>query len=248
MSYLEAETAELDAADLNAERMNTELSAESVAEYLRAHPDFFVTRAALVDQLALPTQEQGTVSLVHLQLSRQRQRIEALEEEIAALIALAANNDRIFHDFMQLQDRLLRCTSLTSACEAIEQQAQAMNLRAYIRLLACDGDAVNESESYRLEHEHYQRFATNHLNGKSAYLGRMRKEDRLTLLGEHADAPELGSYVVLPLRCERPRGVLVFSSTDGGHFQPHMDTLFLRHLAVVFAHLLDTLPWNLTHD
>ncbi|CSI54983.1 3'-5'-cyclic nucleotide phosphodiesterase [Vibrio cholerae] len=42
-------------------------------------------------------------------------------------------------------------------------------------------------------------------------------------------------------------GILAFASEDGGHFQPSMDTLFLRHLALVLAHLIETLPWQ-SHD
>ncbi len=73
------------------------LTAEVVAEYLRDNPDFFIHRRELVDRLALPTQEQGAVSLVHVQLNRQRQRIEELEEDITSLMSLAANNDKTFH-------------------------------------------------------------------------------------------------------------------------------------------------------
>ncbi|MFV0488335.1 MAG: DUF484 family protein, partial [Vibrio fluvialis] len=51
------------------------LTAEVVAEYLKDHPDFFSHRPDLVDRLALPHQEMGSVSLVHIQMARQRQRI-----------------------------------------------------------------------------------------------------------------------------------------------------------------------------
>ncbi|GAK84773.1 protein of unknown function DUF484 [Vibrio ponticus] len=69
----------------------------------------------------------------------------------------------------------------------------------------------------------------------------MRKADRELLFGEHNRAPELGSYVVLPLVKGKAQGLIAFSSEDGGHFQPHMDTLFLRHLALVLSHAIATL-------
>ncbi|MEX0336033.1 DUF484 family protein [Vibrio tubiashii] len=214
------------------------LTAEVVAEYLRDNPDFFHHRRDLVDRLALPHQEQGAVSLVHVQMNRQRQRIEELEEEITALMSLAKSNDRTFHEFMQLQEQILKCDSLLSVVKAIEEMAKSLDLIAYVRLLD------NESSYYSLSKENYQRFATNHLNGKGAYLGRMRKVDRELLFGDNQRAPEMGSYVVLPLHKKSLQGVLVFSSSDGGHFQPHMDTLFLRHLALVLSHLVDSLPWQ----
>jgi uncharacterized protein YigA (DUF484 family) len=106
----------------------------------------------------------------------------------------------------------------------------------------------SESSYYSLAKESYLRFSTNHLNGKEAYLGRMRKADRELLFGDNHRAPEMGSYVVLPLKRKSLQGVLAFSSTDGGHFQPHMDTLFLRHLALVLSHLIESLPWQCEQD
>lgn len=218
------------------------LTEEVIAEYLRDNPDFFLSRRELVDRLALPSQEQGTVSLVHVQLNRQRQRIEDLEEEITSLMSLAKSNDQTFHEFMMLQEQILKCDSLLLVVKAIEEMAKSLGLVAYVRLLG------SESAYYSLSKESYQRFATNHLNGKEAYLGRMRKADRELLFGDNHRAPEMGSYVVLPLRRNSLQGVLAFSSTDGGHFQPHMDTLFLRHLALVLSHLIESLPWQCEQD
>lgn len=218
------------------------LTEEVIAEYLRDNPDFFLSRRELVDRLALPHQEQGTVSLVHVQLNRQRQRIEELEEDITSLMSLAKSNDQTFHEFMALQEQILKCDSLLSVVKAIEEMAKSLGLVAYVRLLE------SESSYYSLEKESYLRFATNHLNGKEAYLGRMRKADRELLFGDNHRAPEMGSYVVLPLKRKSLQGVLAFSSTDGGHFQPHMDTLFLRHLALVLSHLIESLPWQCEQD
>ena len=213
------------------------LTAEVVAEYLRDNPDFFQQRKELVDRLAVNNVEQGAVSLVEIQLKRQRQRIEDLEEEITSLMSLAANNDKTFYEFMTLQDQILKCSDFVEVITAVEKKAVELGLKAYIRLLSQD------SGYYHLSKTGYSRFSTNHLNGKEAYLGRLRKADRSDLFDEIA-VPELGSYVVLPLVKQTPLGFLAFSSEDGGHFQPYMDTLFLRHLSLVVAHLAATLPWQ----
>ena len=214
-----------------------ELTAEVVAEYLKDHPDFFVQRPELVDRMSFPHADLGAVSLVHIQMNRQRQRIEELEEEITTLMSLAANNDRTFYEFMELQEQILKCADFKQVINAIEQKGQDLGLRAYVRLFSqCDA-------SVQLSKENYQRFATTHLNGKDAYLGRLRKVDRETLFG-NLDMPEMGSYVVLPLVKKQTLGVMAFSSQDGGHFQPDMDTLFLRHLSLVVAHLAQTLVWQ----
>ncbi len=214
------------------------LTAELVADYLRDNPDFFLTHPDLVERITLPHHQTGTVSLVQVQVNRQRQRIEELEEEITALMSLAASNDRTFHAFMDLQGQMLKCRSLIEVIRAVELKAIDLNLKAYVRIIEAP---VSE---YALDKEGWQRFATNHFNGKRAFLGRMRKTDRAGLFGHDSRAPEMGSYVVLPLQAGLVQGILAFSSEDGGHFQPCMDTLFLRHLATVFSHLIETLTWQ----
>lgn len=216
------------------------LTAEVVAEYLRDNPDFFQDRKDLVDRLAINNVEQGAVSLVEVQLKRQRHRIEELEEEITGLMSLAANNDKTFYEFMDLQVQVLKCNDFMQVIKTIEQKALDLGLKAYIRVLSQTG-------FYQLNEERYSKFCWNHFNGKDAYLGRLRKADRHDLFGNF-QVPELGSYVVLPLVKQSPLGLLAFSSEDGGHFQPYMDTLFLRHLALVVAHLADTLPWQINNE
>ncbi len=139
-----------------------ELTAEAVAEYLRDNPDYFLSRRELVDRLALPNQEQGAVSLVHVQLNRQRQRIEELEEEITALMSLAASNDRTFHEFMDVQERILSCDSLSEVVEMIEDKAMQLGLKAHVRL------SENAPEPYVLNTEYARQFVTRSFNGRDA--------------------------------------------------------------------------------
>jgi hypothetical protein len=213
------------------------LTAEVVAKYLSDCPDFFLHRQELVEKLTLPTREQGAISLVEVQLQRQRQKIAELEEEITQLMSLASSNDRTFYEFMDLQEQVLKSTSIAGLIGRVNDKAKALRLRGYVLL-------KNAPEPrWQISPENLQQFATNHFNGKEAYLGRLRKTDRELLFGDYP-VPELGSYVVLPLRKSTLQGVLAFSSEDGGHFQPNMDTLFLRHLALVVSHLVETLAWH----
>ncbi|CCN71301.1 DUF484 family protein [Vibrio nigripulchritudo] len=213
------------------------LTAEIVAEYLLDNPDFFQHRADLVERLSIPHRQQGAVSLVEVQLNRHRQRIEELEEEITQLMSLAANNDRTFHEFMDLQQQVLQCDNLNQVAECIEEKARELGLKGWMKVF-------NAPDSLRtLSQEQYQRFATNHFNGKDAFLGRLKQTDR-TLLFSEETVSELGSFAILPIIRKKPLGIIAFSSDDGGHFQPNMDTLFLRHLTLVVSHLVETLSWQ----
>lgn len=220
------------------------LTAETVAEYLKDHPDFFLHRPELVEKLAFSHHQQGAVSLVEIQMRRQRQRIEELEEEITHMMSLAAKNDRTFHQLMTLQQTLLTCSSLSSLDQHIQQYSQQVKLKSHLLLLNHD------NSKWALDSETFTRFRTNHLNGKSAYLGRLNRQDRQALFGGDCFASnelsELGSYVILPLNQHQPMGLLAFSSQEGGHFQPEMDTLFLRHVAVLVTFMVQHL--NQTTD
>lgn len=216
------------------------LTAEVVAEYLKDNRDFFLDRPELVERLSFSHQQQGAVSLVEIQMRRQRQRIEELEEEITQLMSLAAKNDRTFHQLMAIQQQLLECDSLHQLDILMSKHTKKMGLKTHLLLLDSD-----ESQ-WQLSKETYKRFLTNHLNGKDAYLGRLNRQDRHALFGDELFAKdelsELGSYVILPLEHQTSRlGLLAFSSQEGGHFQPEMDTLFLRHLASLVAFLVANL-------
>ncbi|TVO37138.1 DUF484 family protein [Vibrio algivorus] len=216
------------------------LTAETVAEYLKDNPDFFLHRPELVDRLAISHQQQGAVSLVEVQMRRQRQRIEELEEDITQMMSLAAKNDRTFHQLMDLQKSLLACQSIEALDQEIMQYSRKIGLKSHLLLL----DHVNSN--WNLSHDTYQRFSTNHLNGKDAYLGRLNRQDRYALFGgdrfANNEMSELGSYVVLPLAAHSKKlGLLAFSSQEGGHFQPEMDTLFLRHLTELVTFMVQLL-------
>lgn len=219
------------------------LTAQAVADYLADHPDFFHQHPHLLDRLHLPHVAQGSVSLWQVQMNRQRQKMTELEEEITQLMAIAAGNDRIFHQFMDVQLALLASKSGQEAYQHIRTLAKSLNLVVYFQWFE------RVSTGYCLTKAQWQRFAAQHIHGKSAYLGRLRQVDRQLLFGEANNAPEMGSYLVMPLMAaQNVQGMLAFSSQDGGHFQPSMDTLLVQHLVHIFSHLLQVLPWQEEQD
>ncbi len=166
------------------------LTAEVAAEYLRDNSRFFQDRRNLVDRLAVNNVEQGAVSLVEVQLKRQRQRIEELEEEITGLMSLAANNDKKLYEFMDLQAQVLKCSDFScKSLRRVEQNMIELGLKAHIRVLSQLG-------FYQLNGS-YSKFSLNYLTVRCAYLG--RRENGQTRFASDFPVPELGSCVVLPL-------------------------------------------------
>lgn len=221
------------------EPLPTQLTEDVVAQFLMDHPDFFQQYPELLGRIKVDTPERGVISLVEVQVSKLRDRIGDLEEEITQLMSLAAKNDRLFHDFANLQKQLLACENFSQAAKIIEQKALSLDLTAHIKIID------HSHPKYHVDKTVLDNFIKKFLNGHSAYLGRLRKAERDSLLAygglDHSSA-ELGSFAILPLGQSQPIGVMAFASRDGRHFEPSMDTLFLEQLVSVFHYLL--MQWS----
>ena len=69
-----------------------ELNDQQVVRYLTEHPGFFIRNASYIEQMKVPHPIRGTVSLVEWIMSRQRNRIHYLEEDMRLLIEQASEN------------------------------------------------------------------------------------------------------------------------------------------------------------
>ena len=57
------------------------MTEQDIADYLKNHPDFFIHRPELLQQLTIPhSHEEGTISLVEAQLAQQREQIKTLTQ------------------------------------------------------------------------------------------------------------------------------------------------------------------------
>lgn len=215
------------------------ITEDIVAQFLIDNPSFFHQHPELLGRIKVDTPERGAISLVEVQVNNLRERINELEEEITSLMSLAAINDQLFRGFAKVQKALLLCCDFFEAAKVIEEKALSLNLTAHIKL-------VNHTHpKYTLTQEALDKFLKKFLNGHSVYLGRLRQVERESLfsyVGLDLSSAELGSFAILPLGQSQPLGVIAFSSADGGHFQPSMDTVFLEQLVSVFYYLLT--QWN----
>lgn len=205
------------------------LDDKKVAEYLLSHLDFFGLHPDLLTQLRIPHNERGTVSLVEMQLERLRNRVQELEGNIGNLVSLATKNSELFSVFSQAQQKLFQTHNIYQALMVLDDLSTQLGLEFSLRLF----DSLDEQ--IFLERRLFDNFRKSRLVARSVYLGRLRKTEAELLFEQ---PPQLGSFVVLPLGVDRMIGVLSFSSPDGGHFQPEMDTMFVEQLASVLTRLI----------
>ena len=66
------------------------MTEQDIADYLKNHPDFFIHRPELLQQLTIPhSHEEGTISLVEAQLAQQREQIKTLTQLLEKFHLLA---------------------------------------------------------------------------------------------------------------------------------------------------------------
>lgn len=194
---------------------------EMVADYLGANPDFFTRHIELVDKLKFHLEERGTVSLVDIQLKKLRNRVTQLEEEITKLMEIGAKNDKLFRLIAQVQCDLLVADNLEQAQQAIDELCSGLDLSGSIRLFK------HSNPDFLLAENEFMALKQARFGHSDRFLGRLKKAES-GLFFKHS--VELGSVALIPIGSA---GILAFSSLDGGHFQPEMDTLFLDQLAKV---------------
>ena len=204
---------------------NDLLAVQVVCDYLQDHPEFFQQHPQLLTSLRLPHQQRGSVSLVERQLELQREKIQALEDDITRLMSVARQNEQLFVAFNQLQAGLYQAKTLIQAEQQLQQFTAALPQVTQCRLIRFDDD--NASRPFEL-------LLSRRLNQQGIYLGRLNKEEQQALFG-----PAVHSVALLLISSNsQPQALLAFGSELDDHFQPSMDKLFISHLAVMLAQLL----------
>lgn len=214
-----------------------ELDAEQVAAWLAAHPQFFVGRDALLEQLRIPHEAGHAVSLVERQLRLLRERNHELRARLIQLMDIARDNDRLFERTRRLIVALLDAESLEELVAAVEDSLRHDFQVPYVGLLlfADNPPAVGRWVG---EREARQRIGAL-LGGNKTVCGVLRAEE-LAFLFPEADC-QIGSAAVAVLDHQGLHGVLALGSPDPQHYKSSLGTAFLGHVAEVVARILPRL-------
>lgn len=200
-----------------------------VAEYLEQNPEFFTRNPQLLTTLNLPTQQDGTVSLVQRQATIMRQKISTLEDEITSLMAMAAQNQQLYLKFSKLFYLLLDCEDTQTIAQTIDDYLKTE--------LALDDTQLILFKAATKKRQHYdnlivQRFGRNH-----HYFGRINQQEQQLLFGQQI----AGSIALIGLGKHGELGLLAIASRDANHFHPEMDNLMLMQLCRLISSLINRL-------
>ncbi|OBS08391.1 DUF484 family protein [Acidihalobacter prosperus] len=204
------------------------LSETEVADYLRAHPDFFARHLSLLEVLRLPHPTHGAVSLVERQTAVLRERNRQTERKLKELIQLARENEQLSANLHRLGLGLLQADSLDSVLATTREQLcdEFKADEVVVRLIgteAAGAPYASPADDPGLAH------FSGLFEHRRPICGRAERAQLDWLFGGEV-ADSLGSAVLIPLVDTQPLGVLALGSRDTARFHPSMGTLFLGYL------------------
>jgi uncharacterized protein YigA (DUF484 family) len=213
------------------------VSEDSIADYLKSHPDFFERHGSLVLGLKLPHRAGGaTISLVERQVSMLRQRNAQLERQLKDLVAVAKQNDVLVEKIHQLCLKLMLAPTLMQRLERLEtglREDFAAERAVLVLFPDAPAQAVREGFVRRLgaDDVSVRPFAT-FLRAAKPRCGPLRDSQKSIF---DRDADVVSSAALVPLGAESRLGFLIIASRDPDHFHPGKRMDFLARLGEVLA-------------
>jgi len=213
------------------------VSEDSIADYLKGHPDFFERHGSLVIGLKLPHRAGGAaISLVERQVSMLRTRNAQLERQLKDLVAVAKQNDVLVEKIHQLCLKLMRAPTLTQRLEQLEtglREDFAAERAVLVLFPGAPEKAVRDGFVKRAEVDDpdVRPFAT-FLRAAKPRCGPLRDRQK-TIFDRDADS--ISSAALVPLGPESRLGFLIIGSRDPDHFHPGKRMDFLARLGEVLA-------------
>lgn len=224
----------------NAEQ-NAAPTADQVAQFLRAHPDFFAGRAELLADLSIPHSAGTAVSLVERQVGVLRERNIELRERLNGLLTIARDNDLIFEKTRALVLALIESEDVAALAQALSCSLLDDFSMATLSLTLFDMRAealparVQVADAADAEAQ-----IGGLLKGQRVICGVLRPEELRYVFGDTAEA--VGSAAIVPLFFHaaplRQLGLLAIGARDPQHFKSGMDTLFVSYIGDVVARRL----------
>jgi uncharacterized protein YigA (DUF484 family) len=198
----------------------------AVADYLRNTPDFFTRHSGLLTELRVPHASGRAVSLVERQVELLRAELASHRKQIQTLLGLAAERERLNARLHRLTLALIDAADFNEVLNTLEDhlheqfRADAVELRLLSEIDMAADEAVREVFRRLFE------------DGRPL-CGPLQPGQMTLLFG--AQAQDLRSAALLPLRGEGIRGILAIGSADAERFHPDMGTDFLARLGEIVS-------------
>ncbi|MCW8883943.1 MAG: DUF484 family protein [Motiliproteus sp.] len=218
----------------NSSKQGGEVSEQQVVDFLKQHPEFFNQHQHLLEDLHIPHQRAGTVSLVERQTSILRQQNRAMNAQIDELIDTARHNDLQFDKTRRLIINLLEAHNLDEAIVAIDEGlCQNFNGDVVQLILFGDPNALQANNLKVVTREEADPHLADLIESDWAICGSLNDKERHFLFDDRAS--KVLSAAAVPLVCGKPIGFLAIGSFEANYFHSSMGTLFLNYIGEVLS-------------
>ncbi|MDF3195396.1 DUF484 family protein [Pseudomonas sp. 1928-m] len=211
------------------------LDSETVAAYLRLHPEFFIDHDELIPELRIPHQRGDTVSLVERQVKLLRERNIEMRHRLSQLMDVARDNDRLFDKTRRLVLDLLDASSLEEVVSCVEDSLRREFQVPFVSLILFSDTPIPVGRSVSSAEAHQAIGGL--LAGGKTICGVLREHELNFLFGAE-DGAQVGSAAVVSISYQGLHGVLAIGSADPQHYKSSLGTLFLGYIAEVLARVV----------
>ena len=213
--------------------MSNVLNSEQIAEFLRAHPDFFESNVDVLLNINVTHPHGGrTVSIPERQLIATREKVKLLESKLSELITFGQENDSISEKIHRLTLGLIGCASVEQLIDTLYldllDNFQVPHVAVRFWNVALPEISSPEFQPVAAELVQFVAAMT------TPYCGSHPVYETNLWFGEHA--PHLKSYALIPLKMGETFGLLLMASENAERFYADMGTIFLTRTGDVFAH------------
>ena len=211
-----------------------EESENSVAAYLRDHPDFFERHAELLERLQVPHASGGAISLVERQIANLRRQSSHYRDQLNELIVVARENEQLQSRLHQLTLSLIEARSYDELLEVLrsrlcaEFQASSVELRLFSPT-GRQGDPLDDEAFAAFEH---------FFSLGEPVCGRLKKAQLQFLFADQAE--QIASTALIPLKYGDLQGLLAIGSQNPDHYHSGQSTDYLGSMGEVVSRVLQS--------
>ncbi|MBM4195624.1 MAG: DUF484 family protein [Gammaproteobacteria bacterium] len=215
-----------------------EVSEDTIADYLRSHPDFFERNLQLLSALKLTHRTTGgAISLVERQLDVLRQRNGAVEGKLHELVEVARSNDRLAGRIHALALMLMRSKSRENVIDILDEQLRegfSVDQAALVLFDSVPGLVQGHSRFVTIVNREDPAVGPfkSFLQSSAPRCTRVRDAQRDFLFGA---ASTMQSMALVPIGPRSEYGFVAIGSRDPDHFQPAKSSDFLQRLGELIA-------------
>ncbi len=206
---------------------------DQVVDYLISNPDFFLRHSTLLNDLQVPHEAGGAVSLIERQVTVLREKNEHFQNKLREMVDAVHDNQRLHVSLHRLSVSLLEADGIDDMIGIVDDELRHKlgTDFVYFRLHSESALTVDESQShtYISSDDPLLELFAPVLKKQRIHCGRLSEAQLEKLFLE--DALEVRSAAVIPVEVPGIRGIIGLGSRDEHRYHPGMGTDFLGRLA-----------------